>query len=329
MKASIAAVEEVAYQMNKFLISTIFVITLVVGLIMLNSTNPTSSTTLKLGLFELLKVKNLDPKRVNTLTEATILRSLYNSLFEYDLNGQIITSIAENFKFEKDGTLSIQIRSDKFLSDGSSLTGEDIVLTLKRLMLDGKNTHGDFKNLICPDYTLKSVFDDCPGLSFEGQIVKIKPVSDDYQKYIMELLASVDYRIIPKKALNLDDPLAPIARYDITTGPYYFKNEQTDTEFVLHANPRHYLYNPKMPLTVQAVATNGNTMTDQFIKSEIDIIPTVSQITQTNLDKIEKSGIQFDIEKTFKLSVKIYFFSPKAMKELSADNRFRVAKLLA
>ena len=168
-------------------------------------------------------LKELDPLKVNSLSEATLLRNLYSSLFAYDDEGQIHGDIAEDFKW-KENKLVITMSDKLRTSQGHIITPEDVRLSLIRLMIDGNNLHGDLKDIICPGETISSWTDDCSGMEISQNKLILTPASKEFESHLIDLLASVDYRIIPKSSFDLTKKVPTIIYQKYTTGAYLVKN---------------------------------------------------------------------------------------------------------
>lgn len=282
---------------------------------------------LKVGMDFNKSIEQVDTKRINTLTEATLLRNLYSPLFEYDENGNLVTGLVKNYYWDN-GSLILEIMDRSLNSDGSSIDANDVLLSLKRLIIDGENLHGDLKEIICPNFSLKSVNDECPGMQVnEGKLI-FTPINSSVGQHLIQLLASVDYRIIPRRAIDWTESKNKIVNYQLTSGPYYIESYDNVGHLKLKANIYHYMYSKDMPQVIECLPALGRSAAELFIKNEIDLIPTTTTISVDDLNLINDSKMPYEIYKTHKIRIKLLFFSKSAMKNFTVSERFAAANVL-
>ncbi|MSU88421.1 peptide ABC transporter substrate-binding protein [Rhodobacteraceae bacterium 2CG4] len=78
--------------------------------------------------------ETLDQHKTSTVTEANLLRDLYEGLVVYDEKAQIIPGVAESWDISEDGlTYTFNLRDDATWSNGDPVTAEDFVYSLKRI----------------------------------------------------------------------------------------------------------------------------------------------------------------------------------------------------
>jgi hypothetical protein len=286
-----------------------------------------NNNSISIGFIYLRKVADLDPVQVKTLTDATILRNLYSSLFDYDLNGNIVTSLAESFSWEN-GTLKIKLKKQNIGSDGNPITAYDAEISLRRLMLDGENLHGDLKNIICPGHTLKKILDPCPGIKSDDDFLYITPSSEILAKQLIQLLASVDYRIIPARSIDMTSNFPKIINYKITSGAYSLHEQIDEESFILKANENHFLFSEDMPLFVKAISVLNKPVDELFTNGIIDLVPTTVVLTKEVYNSILEKNQNLNIQTTFNLMIRTLIFTKNAIKDFTAGHRFKIAKLI-
>ena len=107
------------------------------------------------------------------------------------------------------------------------------MLSFKRLMILSRNTHGDFKSLVCPEVELKSVFDDCPRMEIEGNTLILTP---RYRSdLLVGMLSAIDFAIIPRK--SFDPESLKITDYRNTSGPYYVDQDKWGWKYGFKTQP--------------------------------------------------------------------------------------------
>ena len=76
---------------------------------------------------------NFDP-HVSTGAASDYLRQLaYNSLLQFDANGDIVGDLAEEYGFTDPRTYVVRLRPDVQFHDGSTLTADDVVFSIRRM----------------------------------------------------------------------------------------------------------------------------------------------------------------------------------------------------
>ncbi|MEO1292840.1 MAG: peptide ABC transporter substrate-binding protein, partial [Pseudomonadota bacterium] len=78
--------------------------------------------------------ETLDQHKTSTVTEANLLRDLYEGLVVYDANAEVIPGVAESWEISEDGlTYTFTLRDDAVWSNGDPVTAGDFVYSFKRI----------------------------------------------------------------------------------------------------------------------------------------------------------------------------------------------------
>ena len=78
--------------------------------------------------------ESLDPHKTSTVSEAHILRDLFEGLVMPDARGDLIPGAAESWTISDDGTVyTFKLRDDAVWSNGDPVTAEDFVYSFGRL----------------------------------------------------------------------------------------------------------------------------------------------------------------------------------------------------
>lgn len=310
-------------------LTSIFLILIAVAILYLRKTIPQRHhiKVLKVAFKLGLPLEELDPIKVRSLSEATLLRNLYSSLFEYDDEGQIYGDIAERFSWEKNN-LIINLSKSYKTSKGEAITAEDVKISLIRLMVNGNNLHGDLKEILCPGHKLKSWRENCKGIIIEGDHIILKPASDKLKSELVQLLASADYRIIPLSAFDLRDDIPKIKDFTNTSGAYFVRNYDEST-ITLEANENFKKFAPNYFKIVELTDSYGLSLAASLARHEIDLIPSTVPFTFSDFEEARNLDLKLSIAKTHKLRIRGVFFSQKALRELSIEDRLIVSSSLA
>jgi len=181
-------------------------------------------------------ISSVDPARIQFATDARLVDALYGNLIKYNDAGSIVGDLASLF-FWEDGYLKISITKDAKNSHGELITLEDVVFSLKRLIVLDINTHGKLKEYICEN-KITSIDDECSGLFIKQDFVYLKPKKDEYKNLLLHLLTNLDYKIISKASVNLKN--LKIVDYSKTTGAYFLKNDYNGTSLTLQKNTFYF-----------------------------------------------------------------------------------------
>ncbi len=155
---------------NKFLLVvfglTIIVATTIGGVFMFKSNHLESSAQKHLRVaFPLTKkVTEYEPTNITIAAEYIFLENVFSPLVQMNESGAIVPGVAKTIKWDGD-KLILSISEDLKTKSGQPITVDDVLFSLKRLLVLTGNTHGNFKDLVCEGINLESVEQDCPGLS--------------------------------------------------------------------------------------------------------------------------------------------------------------------
>ena len=266
-----------------------------------------------------------EPTRIHFADEYTLLESIYSPLVELDNKGAPVSSIAREHYWRGD-ELHFVIREGLTTIDGYHITVDDVIVSLKRLLILSENTHGDFKSLICPDRELKSIEDDCPGISKEGKhLLVLRPKAR--MDFLVPMLASIDFAIIPK--MSLDPRSLKITDYRNTSGPYYVEKDEGGGNMTLKPNKTHFHFSENMAREIRLVPTKGvkrSKVIDLFNQGKINHITTVESFSIEELKRID--GEKRRVHETIPIKTEVAYITDRGRKRFSLEQRLAFAKSL-
>jgi MarR-like DNA-binding transcriptional regulator SgrR of sgrS sRNA len=289
---------------------------------------PQPNPTLKVGFLGNKPIADYEPTNIHFVYEYLLLENIYSPLVELDPSGQLVPGVAESFRWEND-SLHLKIRQMR-TQNGTPITPDDIVFSLKRLLVLSQNTHGNFKDVICPGKTLHSVADDCPGIRSEGQEVILTPAdAGKMRAFLLPMLAAIDFAIIPKS--SVDSKTLKILNFKETSGPYFVDQDDGNGHTVLKINPLHYHASQKMAQTVLLKPTSltglHNAM-DAFAQGDVDHLMTSNGAKLEDLLAYAKSHSDVDVHATAQIRKHMLVFTNRGMKELSLEQRRWIGSLV-
>ncbi|MCR9085320.1 MAG: peptide ABC transporter substrate-binding protein [Rhodobacteraceae bacterium] len=93
--------------------------------------------------------ETLDQHKTSTVTEANVLRDLYEGLVVYDTEAQVIPGVAESWEVSEDGTIyTFTLRDTAKWSNGDPVTAGDFVFSFNRIM--DPATGAKYANILYP-----------------------------------------------------------------------------------------------------------------------------------------------------------------------------------
>lgn len=93
--------------------------------------------------------ESLDPHKTSTVTEANILRDLFNGLVAQDAKAELVPGAAESWTVSEDGlTYTFKLREGAVWSDGSPVTADDFVFAWQRVV--SPDTAAEYAYMLTP-----------------------------------------------------------------------------------------------------------------------------------------------------------------------------------
>ena len=154
-------------------------------------------------------VTAFDPARIQMDVEAIVLDNLYSPLVRMGSDGTIEPFFAEHYWWNGN-TLHFKIRENFRTVDGWAVTAKDAEFTLKRILISDSNAHGNLAIFLCTNTKPVDIESECPGIQSTETELRLTVANVKYKPFLLKLLASMDFGIIPKLACNLNSP-----RYEI------------------------------------------------------------------------------------------------------------------
>lgn len=218
----------------------------------------------------------LDPAEVDSVYESLPVGQIFSGLVALDPGLNVVPALADTWTISRDGRIyTFHLRQGVRFHDGTALTAEDVAFTIRRLLAPSRP-----KRSIGASYLLvvqgAQAFmagraHDLPGVVVvDPSRVEIR-LERPYLSFL-EVLAMVDLRIVPQRALQSAGEAA-FRRRPIGTGPFRFES-MSKTELRLTANREYYAGAPfldevviRFPDTQERDNGNG-----RFMRRETDIV---------------------------------------------------------
>ncbi len=301
-----------------------FKIVLVVGLaffaagaVFMKSTN--KERTLRVAFPVKLKAAAYEPTNINLDHEYIFLENVFSPLVEISKDGSIESGVAEKMDWIGD-ELKLTIRKTLKTASGKQITPDDVVFSLKRLLVLSGNTHGNFKDIVCPGVNLKTVEDDCPGIRKDQDSVYLN--AKGRKSFLMPMLGAIDFAVIPRS--SVDPKTLKIVDFSETSGPYWLEKEDESGEATLKLNPHHYFASKDVAEKIVFVPTD-TTKPESSLKDleegRVDHLTTIDASKADKIIRFAQKHPDFESHVTMKIRSLFIVFTERGRKELSSDER--------
>jgi hypothetical protein len=274
--------------------------------------------------------ERLEPASYGEASEYDYVSYLYSPLIEFDNNGQLVSGLASKFYWQG-SDLVFELRQSAKSSKGNTIEAEDVVVSLKRLHILRPRHATQFFDEVCQGKPITSLKDSCPGLVADGKklTVRFKTRKPVY----LDLLTGVDFAVVPRTAVDMKT--SKLKDYSDGTGPYKLTEmNEKDSFFRLEARKDHWLWKESMPqkVLIKTYMVDGHLphageLADGYFSKEFDLLPTYANARSLAGFVLEKKYKSLDVFVSNPISTYILFFSDRAKKEYSAEERIAIGEI--
>ncbi|POB14822.1 ABC transporter substrate-binding protein [Halobacteriovorax sp. DA5] len=269
-----------------------------------------------------------EPTRIHLGPEYIFLENIYSPLVELsNANGQPIGGVAEKFQWDENtNEYFLHIRKGLKTIDGYEITAFDAEFSLKRLLVNSSNTHGNFKDIICPDSKLETIESPCDGIEVKDKYTLVLRPGEK-KPFLTHILTAIDFAVIPKT--SVDPKTLKIVDYRNTSGPYYVDSSSNDGKILLKVNPNHYHYSDELPQEVEFIPSgigDHKSSIDLYKEGEVDHITTIDKLNPEKVIGLSKEVDDASLHTTMDIRTFAVFFTERGMKEFSQDERLAYGK---
>jgi len=192
-------------------------------------------------------VATMDPHIQWDTDSASVYRNIFDNLVTRDATGKIVPQVATSWRFVNDTTVVFDLRSDMLFHDGTKLTPEDVVFSVKRV------TNPAFRS---------------PQLSQFDQIVAVEATGPNQvtlrtkSPYPVLLAQLVKLSIVPKAYVEKVGDVA-FNQAVMGSGPYKLASWQRGVQTNLVANEAYWRGKPAFrTVTFRAVPDTATRIAD-------------------------------------------------------------------
>ena len=185
--------------MKKSILLSVLIMGIIAGGKLLMNKNNVEPNMLRVAFPSANTVDKYEPTGIQFDFEYIFLENVFSPLVEMNKDGHVEPGVAEQIDW-LGNELKLTIRSSLKTISGQKITTDDVVFSLKRLLVLSGNTHGNFKDIVCPGVDLKSVEDDCDGIRKDDEAVYIRAKGGT--AFLLPMLSSIDFAIIPRSSVD-------------------------------------------------------------------------------------------------------------------------------
>lgn len=304
--------------MKKIIISILLFIGVLVTATFVNKNS--NSSELRVAFPSDKSSLKYEPTKIHLGHEYIFLENVFSPLVEIDpKSGQIIPGLAKSYEWKNDD-LILEIRTDSKTVSGIPVTAEDVEFSLKRLLVLSGNTHGNFKDLVCPNIDFKDLNQPCGNIRRDGNRIILH--AGKRKAFLVSMLAAIDFAIIPKN--SVDPKTLAITNFKETSGPYFVASEEPGGKILLKANPNHFRFSSDLPHTIRLVPVNPEVQSASIAlleKNEVDHLTTIDSTKAEEVLAFSKTHSGFELHSTHKIRNLSLVFTDKGLKEFSVKQR--------
>ncbi|MDD3223372.1 MAG: ABC transporter substrate-binding protein [Clostridium sp.] len=261
------------------------------------ATKPSANPTVAKNRKDTLVVGSMDPSgQINPITNQTeydlyLVNLTFNSLVNFDANGEPIPEVAKSWDVSKDGlTYTFHLRNDVKFDDGNTLTADDVAFTYTAAC--DPTYDGTLGSYVA---ALKGYNDYNQGnaTSVSGIVVK-NPTTISFtlnDKNASVLISLFNTGIMEKKYYAFDKgnfkKVHDLDLKPMGSGPYKLTSFKAGQETDLTRNPNYFKGAPKIK-NIVCLNTNSTTALEKIEKGETDVDAVATN--PTNVSSIKKAG---------------------------------------
>lgn len=218
-------------------------------------TLPTEEKKDSLTLMTVMAIESLDPYS-GSYGEKTVPRMMFDTLFNYDANGQFVPCLAKEWK--DDGmNLTITLREDVNFTDGEHFTADDVMFAYEQ-------------------YANNPAF--AARIDILGACEKIGEYEVVFRKNTpyaaVQAALTEQFSIVSSKAYSADP--AGFANNPIGSGPYKYVSQTEDGSVVFTANEDYFLGSPSIKNVTIKPPVDSSTAVISLQAGEIDLLANVA-----------------------------------------------------
>lgn len=269
---------------------------------------------------------NFDPIQIRSSAEYDLFINIYDQLVHYGEQNEMIGGVSSQITWN-DKELIFEFHNDKQTSTNQFITAKDAYYSILRSLKYQNHNLSGLGGLLCPDLKRESPQFSCSGLVLKENKLVFKLPKPHFRQFILEMLASPEYSVIPYSSIDWKQKYPEIIDYKNTTGAYYLQKDHQQGNWIFAANKYFQYYHPLMPQIIEFVQIEFSDSMKALFENKVDLLP--SYFTLIDIDQIQKlKAYDYNIHETIKNTVEYLRFTKRGMSRYSLQQRNSIAQQL-
>lgn len=217
---------------------------------------------------QIAEPKSLDPATVTAVNDFRILMNLYDGLVRYkDGSLQVEPALATSWTINQDGRdYTFELRKGVHFHDGTPFNAQAVKFNFER-MLDKKNPYHD-----TGPFPLSFFFSTIDKIDTPNDHEVVFHLKQAYAPFLSNLAYPTGLMISPAAVKKYGKD---VGRHPVGTGPFEFKEWQSNAKVVLTANADYWDGKPKLKAVVFRPITDANTRLAEMLSGGLDVMSEV------------------------------------------------------
>lgn len=199
----------------------------------------------------------LNPILANDSASTQIADHLFNGLFKYDKDGNIVEDLASSYYFEDDTTLIVKLKDNVLWHDGEKFNAKDVLFTYETIM-----SPKVFNSIASSFELVKSL-----------EIIDELTLKISYKQPYYKALEIWMSGVLPYHILKDEKDLmtSSFNKSPIGTGPYKLHSFKTSSDIELIANKEYFFKKPNIDKIYYKFVPDPNTSFLMLKQNSLDI----------------------------------------------------------
>ena len=243
------------------------------------------------------------------------LTSFYDTLFEYNTDGEVVGVLAEDWAMSEDGkTYTFQIKQGVKFSDGSDLTAEDVAKSILAVPVNLGQYNGSYGRL-------STIIEDA--VVVDEYTVELH-LTQPYYNTLRELCLANPYGIVSSEQFNEDLTAKDTFRTaTYGTGPYMYAGDNDGQTWNFGRNPNYWGEAPDVDSFSIKYIPDNDAKILAMQNGEVDFLSGIKNISAESFEQMEQTeGFQAQADEK---SLQTYYVGYNLSDPIFGDQTVREA----
>ena len=243
------------------------------------------------------------------------LTSFYDTLFEYNTDGEVVGVLAEDWAMSEDGkTYTFQIKQGVKFSDGSDLTAEDVAKSILAVPVNLGQYNGSYGRL-------STIIEDA--VVVDEYTVELH-LTQPYYNTLRELCLANPFGIVSSEQFNEDLTAKDTFRTaTYGTGPYMYAGDNDGQTWNFGRNPNYWGEAPDVDSFSIKYIPDNDAKILAMQNGEVDFLSGIKNISAESFEQMEQTeGVQAQADEK---SLQTYYVGYNLSDPIFGDQTVREA----